>query len=45
MPMLLYKPITVERVRMQYFQTVNDVNYATNEFEREKAKTTKRRAA
>lgn len=42
--MLHYKPITVERARMQYFQAVNDVNYATNEIERDKARSAKRRA-
>ena len=42
--MLHYKPITVERARMQYFQAANDVNYATNEIERDKARSAKRRA-
>ena len=42
--MLHYKPISVERARMQYFQAVNDVNFATNEIERDKARSTKRRA-
>ena len=42
--MLHNKPISVERARMQYFQAVNAVNYATNEIERDKAKSTKRQA-
>jgi hypothetical protein len=42
--MLHNKPVSVERARMQYFQAVNAVNFATNEIERDKAKSTKRRA-
>jgi len=42
--MLNYKPITVERARVQYFQAVNDVNQAEGSIERDKARTAQRRA-
>ena len=42
--MLHQKPISVERARMQYFRAVNDVNVATNEIERDKARSSKRKA-
>ena len=42
--MLNYKPISVDRARVQYFQAVNDVNQAVGGIERDKARSAQRRA-
>ncbi len=42
--MLHYKPISVDRARMQYFQAVDAVKFAGNEIERDKAKSGQRKA-
>lgn len=42
--MLNYKPISVERARVQYFQVVNDVNQAVGGIERDKARKAQRKA-
>ena len=41
--MLYYKPITVERARVNYFRSMNDVNYATDEIERDRARSNHRK--
>ncbi len=43
--MLHYKPITVERARVQYFRAVDEIRFAGNEIERDRAKSVKRKAA
>lgn len=42
--MLNYKPISVDRARMQYFQAVEAVKFAGNEIERDVAKSGMRKA-
>lgn len=42
--MLHYKPISVDRARVQYFQAVDAVRFAENEIERDKARTGQRKA-
>ncbi len=42
--MLHYKPISVDRARMQYFRAVQEVKFAGNEIERDKAKSGQRMA-
>ncbi len=42
--MLHYKPISVDRARMQYFRAVDAVKFAENGIERDKAKSGQRKA-
>ena len=42
--MLNYKPISVDRARVEYFRTIEAVKLAENEIERDRARTSQRRA-
>ncbi|MDA1280618.1 MAG: hypothetical protein O3B95_11390 [Chloroflexi bacterium] len=42
--MLNHKPISVERARMAYLRSMADINFAENGIERDKARTSHRRA-
>ena len=42
--MLNYKPISVDRARVEYFRTIKAVKSAENGIERDRARTSQRRA-
>jgi len=42
--MLNYKPISVERARVKYFQAVNEVRFAVGQMERDRARTEQRKS-
>ncbi|MCZ6539417.1 MAG: hypothetical protein O6922_06290 [Chloroflexi bacterium] len=42
--MINFKPISVDRARVQYFQALNDVKFSSNGIERERAREIHRKA-